>query len=240
MSFSLNIPNIGAANIPDRVRDILKEAIYDGRLNPGDKLPSEEELRNRFKVSKTVMREALGQLVAEGLIKKRRGAMGGSFIAEGNAERILEVIVDCFHLGGLTIEEVMDFRRNIEPVVLEIACDRHDENDLKTLKKNLDKCKNQLNKGKIDRERQVEFHQLIAVASHNRLMQSLMNAVIKISREFTSKVDFSLEEALEDHNYNIQFFECIRKREKAQVRKLMEDHFERSNLLIERYKTAIP
>jgi len=78
----------------------------------------------RPQASKTVMREALGQLVAEGLIKKRRGAMGGSFVAKGNSERILNVVVDCYHLGGLTIEEVIDFRRNIEPIVLELACER--------------------------------------------------------------------------------------------------------------------
>jgi len=162
--------------------------------------------------------------------------MGGSFVAKGNSERILNVVVDCYHLGGLTIEEVIDFRRNIEPIVLELACERHNEEDLEILKQNLDQCKSRLDKKEIDRERQVDFHRLIAVACHNRLMLSSMSAAIKISREFTSKLDFPFKEALEDYEYNIQFFDCIRNKTKNLAQKLMATHFDRSRLLVERYK----
>ncbi len=237
MTNSLIVPDVGSSNIPDKVRDILKEAIYDRRLKPGDKLPSEEDLRKQFKVSKTVMREALGQLVAEGLIEKRRGAMGGSFVAEGNADRIRNVVVDCYHLGGLTIEEVIDFRRNIEPIVLELACERHKKSDLEILRLNLDKCKKKLDKGGVDRENQVDFHRLIAIASNNRLLVSSMSAAIKISREFTSQLEFPINEAKEDYEYNVQFFECIKNKSIDQAGKLMTKHFERSRLLVERYKT---
>jgi len=237
MSNSLIVPDVSTSNIPDKVRGILKEAIYGRRLKPGDKLPSEEDLRNQFKVSKTVMREALGQLVAEGLIEKRRGAMGGSFVAEGNADRILNVVVDCYHLGGLTIEEVIDFRRNIEPTVLELACERHEKSDLEILKTNLDTCKSSLDNGDTDRENQVDFHRLIAIASHNRLLVSSMSAAIKISREFTSKLEFPFSDAKEDYEYNVEFFKCIKNKSTDHARRLMAKHFERSKLLVERYKT---
>ena len=237
MSNPLIVPDVGSSNIPDKVRDILKEAIYDRRLKPGDKLPSEEDLRKQFKVSKTVMREALGQLVAEGLIEKKRGAMGGSFVAEGNADRIRNVVVDCYHLGGLTIEEVIDFRRNIEPIVLELACERHENADLEILKSNLDTCKSKLDKGEVDRKNQVDFHRLIAIASNNRLLVSSMGAAIKISREFTSKLEFPFNEAKEDYEYNVQFYECIKNKSTDKAGKLMAKHFERSKLLVERYKT---
>lgn len=233
----LNIREVGAVNIPERVKETLKDAIYDGSLKPGDKLPSEESLRNQFKVSKTVMREALSQLVAEGLIEKKRGAMGGSFVAKGNAKRILDVVLDCFHLGGLTIEEVIDFRRNIEPIALQLACDRHDQEDLKLLKANLELCRSALDKGRVDRESQVDFHRLIAVASHNRLLLSSMSAAIKISREFTACLEFPFDEALEDFEFNVQFYECIKKQQSDRARSLMQNHFERSRLLVERYKT---
>ncbi|MDT8379664.1 MAG: GntR family transcriptional regulator [Desulfotignum sp.] len=240
MNTELIVPDLGASNIPDKVRDILKTAIYDRRLKPGDKLPSEEELRKQFKVSKTVMREALGQLVAEGLIEKRRGALGGSFVAEGNSERILHVVLDCYHLGGLTIEEVIDFRRNIEPIVLEMACARREDSDLDMLKTNLDTCRQALEKGTIDRHNQVDFHRLIAVACHNGLLASSMGAAIKISREFTSKLPFSLPEAKEDFEYNEKFFECIKNNRFTQARELMAAHFERSKMLVKRYRSLDP
>lgn len=237
MNSKLNVQEVGAVNIPERVKDILKQAIYDGSLKPGDKLPSEEALRNQFKVSKTVMREALSLLVAEGLIEKKRGAMGGSFVAKGNAKRILDVVLDCYHLGGLTIEEVIDFRRNIEPIVLQLACDRHEKEDLDLLKANLDRCRAVLEKGRVDREGQVEFHRLIAVASHNRLLLSSMSAAVKISREFTARLEFPFDEAQEDFEFNVQFYECIKNRQTDQARSLMENHFDRSKMFVERYKT---
>jgi len=240
MDNELIIPDMGASNIPDKVRDILKTAIYDRRLKPGDKLPSEEDLRKQFKVSKTVMREALSQLVAEGLIEKRRGALGGSFVSEGNSERIFHVVLDCYHLGGLTIEEVIDFRRNIEPVVLEMACARREDSDLAMLRKNLDTCRKALEKGTIDRHNQVDFHRLIAVACHNGLLASSMGAAIKISREFTSKLPFSMAEAQEDFEYNEKFFDCIENSRFAQARELMTGHFERSKMLVERYRALDP
>ncbi len=240
MESKLDVQEVGAVNIPERVKEILKDAIYKGRLKPGDKLPSEESLRNQFKVSKTVMREALSQLVAEGLIEKKRGAMGGSFVAEGNAKRILDVVLDCYHLGGLTIEEVIDFRRNLEPIVLQLACERHDVDDLNLLETNLDRCRTALSKGRVDRESQVDFHRLIAVASHNRLLLSSMSAAIKISREFTACLEFPFDEAQEDFDFNVQFYECIKNRQSDRARSLMENHFERSRLLVERYKTRKP
>jgi DNA-binding FadR family transcriptional regulator len=227
--------NFRSANIPVQLKEVLRKAISEGRLRPGDKLPSEEQMTKQYNVSKTVLREALGQLVAEGLIEKRRGAMGGSFVAKGDPHRILDVVVDCYHLGGLEIEEVIEFRRVIEPVTLELACLRRENQDVEILRHNLDLCQKALDNGRVDRGRQVEFHRLIAKACHNRLLESAVRAAVKISREFTSKLPFSYEEGVEDHEFNKRFFRCILDRKNSDAKDLMKQHFDRSRLLVERY-----
>lgn len=58
---------------------VLREAIREGRLSPDQALPSEAELIDRFGVSRTVVRDALGELVREGLIYKIRAK--GSFVS---------------------------------------------------------------------------------------------------------------------------------------------------------------
>lgn len=63
-----------------QLRLLLKRQIEDGVLPPGQRLPSEAELCERFSVSRTVVREALGQLVADGRIYKIKGK--GAFVAE--------------------------------------------------------------------------------------------------------------------------------------------------------------
>ena len=226
-----------AINIPDQLRNLLRTSIMDGRFNPGDKLPSEEQMAKQFNVSKTVLREALGQLVAVGLIEKRRGAQGGSFVARGNSERILDVVVDCYHLGGLTIDEVIEYRRIMEPVVIELACVKRSKENIEIMEANLETCRQAIESGEADRKGQVEFHSLIAQACQNRLITSAMNAALKISREFTSKLNLSLEEGKEDFEFNRQFFDCIQDNEPDKATSLMREHFERSRLLVERYQS---
>ena len=63
-----------------QLRLLIKRQIEDGALSPGEQLPSEAELCERFSVSRTVVREALGQLVVDGRIYKIKGK--GAFVSK--------------------------------------------------------------------------------------------------------------------------------------------------------------
>ena len=59
--------------LPDQVAAILMEELDSGVLKPGDMLPPEMELAAKFGVSRAVIREALSQLKAEGLLESQQG-----------------------------------------------------------------------------------------------------------------------------------------------------------------------
>lgn len=70
---------------PDRdlsvqIAQSLRAAILDGTLDADERLPSEQELAERFEVSRPTVREALKRLAAQNLIRTRRGATGGAFV----------------------------------------------------------------------------------------------------------------------------------------------------------------
>jgi GntR family transcriptional regulator len=67
-----------------QLHGILRRRIEDGRLTPSDRLPSESELCTRFGVSRIVVRDALSQLVADGLIYKIKGK--GTFVSVPRTE----------------------------------------------------------------------------------------------------------------------------------------------------------
>ena len=67
---------------------ILRKAINDGDWPPGFALPSEADLCQMFAVSRTAVRQALGELAAEGLVRKERGR--GSFVRERRAEFVIQ------------------------------------------------------------------------------------------------------------------------------------------------------
>ena len=68
-----------------QIRDILHQQIKDHILVPGDTLPTEEELQQRFGVSRSVVRQALASLADLGLIHRQRGR--GSVVAAAPALR---------------------------------------------------------------------------------------------------------------------------------------------------------
>jgi GntR family transcriptional regulator len=70
-----------------QIADRLREQMWDGTYAPGAKLPSESELRQRFRVSSKTIRAALDQLRAEGLVIGRQGV--GSFVREQAVPRRL-------------------------------------------------------------------------------------------------------------------------------------------------------
>ena len=63
-----------------QIAKAIRDAIIDGTLIVDQRLPSEAELSDKFKVSRPTVREALKRLAAQNLIRTQRGATGGAFV----------------------------------------------------------------------------------------------------------------------------------------------------------------
>jgi GntR family transcriptional regulator len=64
----------------------LETAIERGRLSPGDRLPAERRLAERYGVSRMTLRQALGALEQRGRLVRNKGRYGGTFVAEAKLE----------------------------------------------------------------------------------------------------------------------------------------------------------
>ena len=69
-----------------RIERWLRRRVAAGRLHPGDKLPTEEDLAAGLGVSRMTLRQALGSLENAGVVERRRGRAGGTFIREQQIE----------------------------------------------------------------------------------------------------------------------------------------------------------
>jgi GntR family transcriptional regulator len=72
-----------------RIVSQVEQAIADGRLSPGDRLPPERELAAEHGVSRMTVRQALQTLESRGLLRRAIGRSGGSFLAQPKLEREL-------------------------------------------------------------------------------------------------------------------------------------------------------
>jgi DNA-binding FadR family transcriptional regulator len=222
--------------LSDQVKNHLKQAILDGKFVPGDKLPPEDQIAAMFKVSKVTAREALREMETEGLIEKRRGIHGGSFVAQPGSEKIGQVVNNFYRFGALTPEELVEFRQMLEPALVALAVERRTEDDLKAIKANIEEVEASIRHGRQNQPKAIEFHRLIADACHNRLISAVMEAMVQVFLEILSQIPFTLEDARGDLEYNKKFYEYLLHGKKEEARKLMETHFNTLTEIVERWK----
>ncbi|HEX7063830.1 MAG TPA: GntR family transcriptional regulator [Bacillales bacterium] len=107
-----------------QVKEILVKRIQEKRWQPGDLIPTEQELIDEFKVSRTTIRQAITELVQEGLLEKRQG--------RGTIIKSQKLVGSLGRLTGFA-EEVME--KGYLPYSKLIRAEFH--NDLYTEKKKL-------------------------------------------------------------------------------------------------------
>ena len=115
----------------DEISERLAEQIVGGRLSPGAKLPSEQEMMQAMGVSRTVVREAVAALRARGLVVTRQGA--GAFVS--NDPQRQPYMIDPEGLGSLSsVVEVMELRMAVEAEAAAIAAERAGPVQLKAIR----------------------------------------------------------------------------------------------------------
>lgn len=219
--------------VSDQIKTILKQAILDGFFKPGDKFPPELEIAAKYRVSKASAREALREMESEGLILKKRGAFGGSFVAAPGPEKIMDVVTNAYLFGDITASDLAELRRVLEPGLAAMAAERRTEEDLAAMAACIDKVARSIENGTPDQTLAISFHCLIADACHNPFISALMASLVHVFQQVLAKTP-DLETARQDLVYNRLFYACIRDRDKQRAAEVMADHFDTLDDIIQK------
>ena len=98
----------------DEIVSQFSQALFDGRLQPGQVLGVEADLAERFGVSRSSVREAMRTLEASGIVEIGMGPKGGARIAQGDPKRFAHALAVQLRLVGVTAGEVLDVRVGVE------------------------------------------------------------------------------------------------------------------------------
>jgi len=92
----------------------IQEAILQGSLKPGDKLQSERQLREIFRVSRGTLREALRTLEQKGLINIKTGVQGGAIVCPVDTKLMSESLDLLLQHQKISLRELAEFREEVE------------------------------------------------------------------------------------------------------------------------------
>ena len=166
------ITPIKKTRVAEEVADRIRMLMLDGTFPPGEPLPSERHLAERFGVSRGSIRDALRTLETIGLLETRHGQ--GTFPHELSVERLVAPLASVMAYRSDLQDELMDVRRMFEPAVARAAALRATEEDLADLQRILDAQRQKLKTGQSAITEDTAFHAILARATRNRVVMSIM------------------------------------------------------------------
>ena len=169
----------------DMIAEEIKHWIVREGLVPGDRLPQEKALSERFEVSKGTMREALKALEVQGLVRFSTGPNGGGRIAKVPLETAAQLLGNYFHFEEISVDHLYQLRLMLEPeLAAQVATSLTDE-DIDTLEElvTVSDCA-PVDRGmeKGQRLAELDFHDVLAERCDNALLRftcRFINALIK-------------------------------------------------------------
>jgi GntR family transcriptional regulator, transcriptional repressor for pyruvate dehydrogenase complex len=161
--------------LSDKVAAMMLETILSDRLAIGDQLPSERELGEQFGVSRTVVREAVRELVAKGVIEVRSGS--GLRVAAVDSSTVRESMLLFLRGGAVDFEKVHEVRTLLEVHIAGLAAERADGEGVAALRTVHERMR--LERDDVDGAARddLEFHRLIARATQNELYLVLLDSI---------------------------------------------------------------
>ncbi|RUW29323.1 FadR/GntR family transcriptional regulator [Mesorhizobium sp. M1E.F.Ca.ET.041.01.1.1] len=160
--------------LPHRVATFLSREIESGELNPGARLPTEQELSEKFGVSRNVVREAIAQLRADGMIEARQGI--GAFVLAPEQRAAIRIDREALK-DTHNMERLFELRCILESESAALAAARRGQEHLDSIKAALDRMggEERWEEGSIDAD--LLFHREIARATGNSYIHTFISFV---------------------------------------------------------------
>ncbi len=168
--------------LSDLITDQIEQLIVDGKLKPGEGLPSERDLAAQLGVSRPSVREALLLLESRGLVGARRG--GGYAVTDVTAPTMTDPLAHLLQRHPSAVDDVLEVRHGLECVAAYFAATRATDADVKALRERAATMRRR--RKKLDASEMVDldvdFHMAVAEASHNVALVHVMRGIFNLMR----------------------------------------------------------
>ncbi|MGH2377296.1 MAG: FadR/GntR family transcriptional regulator [Candidatus Limnocylindria bacterium] len=207
--------------LSDRLAEEIERRIVEGELAPGTRLPAERELGDAFKVSRTIIREAVRSLIAKGLVEVRPGA--GTVVRGPSMSMVSDALAFVMHAasGRVRIRDAHEIRWTLEPQIAALAAERRTEEDLRSIERELETMRESPEQWE---EADVRFHRALAQATQNPLFGVVLDSLHPILREVRALGNRLRDTRTTGIEHHTAIFDAVRAADPDRAREAMRAH----------------
>lgn len=218
------------------VLEQIEQVILSGRLKPGDKLPSERELREAMDISRPTLREALRVLEQKGLVEVRVGVKGGAYVKAVGVDQITGGLDLLIRQQKVSLGHLYEFREGVEGTAAGLATERAQQEDLMEFEAAVAEAVQGL---EADPDNWVGFyeiesrlHMIVARMSGNPIFEWVLGAIhtgVHTYAHLLPRREWELRQNLQDWQ---AILEAMKNREVVKVQILTTAHAARFNTYV--------
>ncbi len=222
---AIHLKPIKPQRISDQVFEQLRELIFRGDLQPGEKMMPERELAVAMDVSRTTVRDAINKLVAMGLIEQKQGQ--GTFVSPPD-NRNTSFLAEAMKSQNATLVDLLEVRMGLECNTAALAARRATEEDLQIMEAHINAMDADVKSGGLGSQDDVAFHMSITYASKNPVQVFVMKRFydflflgIKENLQYLYEEPENIQSIIIQHK---QIFKAIQARSPEDAFQAMRNH----------------
>ena len=214
---------IRRSKVYEEVARQIRNHIFEN-LKPGDVLPPERELAQRFGVSRSSVRDAIRSLELIGLLEPQQGR--GTVVCEPSGEAVAGPLTAVILHKRKLVGELLDVRKIVEPALARRAAEHVTDAQIAELEQILERQSSQMAKGELAIAEDNEFHYRIAMAADNAVLLQIVDVLMDMLQETREKSLQTVGRGQKSLAGHRRILSALKRRDPAASEKAVRQHLE--------------
>jgi len=203
------------------VRDVVR-----GGLKPGDLLPPERTMLEKYETGRGTLREALRLLEFQGVIALKPGPRGGPVLLDPDASHLANTVVLLMQLKEAPFRTIVEVRSALEPMISSLAAERISDEALDDLGGTIEQMRENLGDQHVFLDANKRFHDIIAWSSGNALFGYIVDSLLGIMDGTIIGIDYPSPRRAAILKAHESIFEAISARDEKESEARMRKHID--------------
>ena len=203
------------------VRDIVRS-----RMSPGELLPPERVMLEKYATGRGTLREALRLLEFQGVISLKPGPGGGPVLQTPSASHLASTLMLLMQLNHAPYQVIVEVRNAIEPVISELAAAQISDASLAELAATVEQMRTEIDDRDLFLEANKRFHDIIAWSSGNVLFAYIIDSLLGILDGTILGIDYPRDRRTAILKAHEEIYQALAEHDPEASRERMRRHIE--------------